>query len=171
MTDTELRKFWELEEISWSRLLTPEKEKCEKHFLYTHSRPDQGRYVVKLPFLEDPTTLDSKNAAMSRLCSIERALIQNPALYQLYSQFMQEYSTLGHMSKVFSSSLITDTGYVLSHHGVFKSTDKRKIRVVLDASQPTTNGKSLNDYFYTGPKLQTDIFTILLRWRNFKYRF
>ncbi|UYV75226.1 hypothetical protein LAZ67_12002982 [Cordylochernes scorpioides] len=36
------------------------------------------------------------------------------------------------------------------------------------ASTKTSNGWSLNDLLYTGPKLQTDILTILINWRRHK---
>ncbi|UYV65529.1 hypothetical protein LAZ67_3004603, partial [Cordylochernes scorpioides] len=41
-----------------------------------------------------------------------------------------------------------------------------KLRVVFDASCKTSNGKSLNDFFHVGPKLQQDIFKILIRIRT-----
>ena len=45
------------------------------------------------------------------------------------------------------------------------------IRVVFNASQKATSGKSLNDFLHVGPKLQTDLPTIITRWRFFKYVF
>uniref|UniRef100_A0A1B0DGS0 Uncharacterized protein n=1 Tax=Phlebotomus papatasi TaxID=29031 RepID=A0A1B0DGS0_PHLPP len=42
---------------------------CEKHFAETHTRTQDGRYEVKLPFKDDTSKLgDSRKQAMARLC-------------------------------------------------------------------------------------------------------
>ena len=61
----------------------------------------------------------------------------------------------------------------MPHHGVFK-TETGKLRVVyllFVASEKRSNGISLNDLMFTGPKLQQDITTVLTRWRFFKIVF
>ncbi|XP_017470269.1 PREDICTED: uncharacterized protein LOC108361969 isoform X1 [Rhagoletis zephyria] len=58
----------------------------------------------------------------------------------------------------------------IPHHCVTKAdSSTTKLRVVFDASCRTSNGKSLNDILLVGPTLQDDIFTILLRFRAYKY--
>lgn len=55
----------------------------------------------------------------------------------------------------------------LPHHGVFKQNgDSAKMRVVYDASSQTSSAYSLNDILLTGPKLQTNICDILMRFRT-----
>ncbi|XP_071581644.1 uncharacterized protein [Temnothorax nylanderi] len=49
-----LRSFWELEEVPCGNLLSEEDIRCEAHFVNTHSRLPDGRYVVRLPFKTDP---------------------------------------------------------------------------------------------------------------------
>ena len=49
--------------------------------------------------------------------------------------------------------------------------EKVKIRVVFNASQASTNGRSLNDELLTGPKLQEDLWIVLTRWRFFRFVF
>jgi hypothetical protein len=73
------------------------------------------------------------------------------------------------MSKVTS---INPSGnvYYLPHHGVVKeSSDTTKLRVVFDGSAPSTTRISLNDTLHTGPKLQEDLVSILLRFRSHQY--
>src|SRR5206468_938065 len=43
--------------------------------------------------------------------------------------------------------------------------------VVFDGSAKSSNGLSLNERLMVGPKLQQDIFDILLRFRTYKYVF
>ncbi|CAB0028265.1 unnamed protein product, partial [Trichogramma brassicae] len=53
------------------------------------------------------------------------------------------------------------------HHGIWQHGDHGpRLRGVFDASRPTSSGVSLNDVTHRGPKLQRDIWTILLRWRR-----
>lgn len=60
--------------------------------------------------------------------------------------------------------------YFLPHHGILREDSvTTKLRVVFDASQKTSTLKSLNDIQFTGPALQNDLFSIILRFRQYKY--
>ncbi|MCV5003450.1 hypothetical protein OFM39_27725, partial [Escherichia coli] len=93
--------------------------------------------------------------------NLERRLSKDEELYNAYRDFMDEYIALGHMK------LAERTGeYFIPHHAVVKRKENDiKIRVVFDASAPSSSGRSLNDCLATGSKLQTDIGDILLRCR------
>ncbi|XP_054711082.1 uncharacterized protein LOC129220677 [Uloborus diversus] len=51
------------------------------------------------------------------------------------------------------------------HHVINESSSTTKLRVVFNASAKTTSGVSLNDTLMNGPKVQDDLFAILLRFR------
>ncbi|GBM83293.1 hypothetical protein AVEN_261134-1 [Araneus ventricosus] len=54
----------------------------------------------------------------------------------------------------------------MPHHGVFKpDSTSTKLRVVFNASSPTTTGKSLNDVLLSG-EIDEDVFNIMLRFRK-----
>jgi hypothetical protein len=93
--------------------------------------------------------------------NLEQCLSCNPHLKEQYDQFLKEYLNLGHMS------LSTHPGaFFIPHHAVTKVTPSRcKLRVVFDASSKGVQGKSLNDFLLSIPKLQKDIFEILLGFR------
>lgn len=60
----------------------------------------------------------------------------------------------------------------LPHHAVIKeSSSTTKLRVVFDASRKTTSGISLNQSMLTGPTIQQDIISILIRWRKYQVVF
>ncbi|XP_070170385.1 uncharacterized protein [Polyergus mexicanus] len=52
--DSLLQKFWEIEEISSELQLSEEDKKCEQHFIETHQRAEDGRYIIRLPFKTNP---------------------------------------------------------------------------------------------------------------------
>ncbi|XP_033317568.1 uncharacterized protein LOC117215301 [Bombus bifarius] len=107
--------------------------------------------------------------AMKRLISLCRRFQRDKRFEADYRAVIQEYVELGHMTKITTDNC-TDDGYFLPHHGVIKeSSQTTKLRVVFDGSAPTTTGVSLNDVLHTGPKLQDDLFFILLRFRSHQY--
>ncbi|UYV76911.1 K02A2.6-like, partial [Cordylochernes scorpioides] len=61
----------------------------------------------------------------------------------------------------------SDKCYYIPHHCVLREqSSTTKLRVVFDASCKTSNNYSLNEFLHTGPKLQHDIFNILVKFRT-----
>jgi hypothetical protein len=106
---------------------------------------------------------------MNRLASLHRRFQRDKQFEAAYRAVIQEYLDLGHMVKITNAHPSSD-GYYLPHHGVIKeSSNTTKLRVVFDGSASSTTGISLNDTLHTGPKLQEDLFDILLRFRSHQY--
>lgn len=167
--DLQMQKFWELEEVPKAKsALSLDEQKCEDIFVTTTVRDHEGRFHVRIPLKESPESLgDSYKAAETRFRSLERKLERSPQYKKLYCDFIHEYLDLGHMSLI---ETYEKPCYFLPHHGVFReNSSTTKLRVVFDASAATSSNKSLNDIQYTGPILQNDIFSILLRFRQYKY--
>lgn len=163
----DLNKFWELENYPNERKLTDEDQLCEEYFKATTTRTQEGRYVIALPFNHLQMNLgNSYDQALKRLENTERRLSHNPELQSQYYQVLNEYLELGHMS------LITDTAqkqnHFLPHHAVIKeSSTTTKVRIVFDGSAKTTTGISLNQTLFTGPTIQSDLFSLLIRFRKY----
>lgn len=80
-----------------------------------------------------------------------------------YIKFMQEYEMLGHMQKI-DVNIVSNPKYFIPHHCVLKpDSNTTKLMVVFDASAKTSSGHSLNDLMYTGPTVQSELFSILPR--------
>ena len=92
-TQDMLTWFWELEELPTASLRSPDDEKCYQHFVSTHSRNDEGRYVVRLPFKQIPTLGDTLPVAAASYRKLERRLSKDPQLAEAYESFLNEYST------------------------------------------------------------------------------
>ncbi|XP_071867010.1 uncharacterized protein [Bombus fervidus] len=166
----DLARFWELDEGPPTTYLSESERTCEEHFRDHVRRTKEGRYIVALPFNERlPSLGTSKAVAMNRLTSLHRRFRRDKQFETAYRAVIQEYLDLGHMSKITSADP-SDNVYYLPHHGVVKeSSDTTKLRVVFDGSASSSTGVSLNDTLHTGPKLQEDLVSILLRFRSHQY--
>ncbi|XP_049315846.1 uncharacterized protein LOC125779249 [Bactrocera dorsalis] len=111
--DELLTRFWIQEEVPEQSVseLTPEEEQCETHFKTTHQRDQSGGYIVRLPVISEKLNLgNSYNSAHRRLQQISKKLNTNQEYKQLYTEFMQVYEVMGHMTAVSNTptSLNTD---------------------------------------------------------------
>ncbi|XP_055522662.1 uncharacterized protein LOC129716848 [Wyeomyia smithii] len=164
-----LCRFWSCEEIGSPTNYSPEELRCEEQFAQTVERGSDGRYTVSLPKVEGALAKigESKDIAFRRLLGLERRLLKDVELRQQYDQLMEEYLQLGHMRKVETRSLEQVTRCFLPHHPVVKQeSTTTKVRVVFDASCKTATGVSLNDVLLTGPVVQEDLRSIILRSRT-----
>lgn len=168
--ETQLRQFWELEELPISGIdtRTDEERACEDHFVNTTTRDGVGRFSVRIPFKSSPATLgESFSRAERRFLALEKRLERDPGYKKLYSDFMNEYIALGHMTRIQDYS---NPHYFLPHHGVYREhSATTKLRVVFDASAPSSTDISLNDLQMVGPPIQGDLVSILLRFRQHRY--
>lgn len=102
--------------------------------------------------------------------SNEARISRQPNLAKEYLNFMQEYETLEHMERVNPTDINNRQRIYLPHHATIKATNQTtKVRVVFNASKNSSNNTSLNDHLLVGPKLQTDLFALIMRWRCHKY--
>lgn len=164
-----LRRFWEVEAITDNENWTEEENNCDEHFKRTHSRNCDGKFIVRMPFKSNINQLGSnKSSAIARLKQIESKFKRNPKIKEQYIAFMKEYEELGHMSKVPLNEMQSSNSYYIPHHSVCKEeSTTTKLRVVFDASNKSTTGLSLNDCQMIGPRLQSDLYIILLRFRKY----
>ncbi|XP_029167976.1 uncharacterized protein LOC114938272 [Nylanderia fulva] len=169
-----LQRFWTQEEIAPASQISmsPEESQCEEHFNMTHSRDVNGRFVVRLPLKKSVSEFgDSRSIALKALYRMEKRFETNPSLKIQYIDFLREYRSLDHMRPV-ASNRAQSREFFLPHHGVTRETSTTtKLRVVFNGSQKTNLGLSLNEYLLVGPKLQTDLADILIRWRRHRYVF
>lgn len=110
--DSILQSFWTIEEIDPKSILSEEDRRIEEHFLQTHRRDSNGKYIIDLPFKSPPHFTDTLNGAVSRLRSIERTFSQNKELFETYSSFLDEYLELGHMSRVPTTEIASSNVFI-----------------------------------------------------------
>ena len=144
----------------------------QTHQLSSFKRDESGRFTVALPFLHSPKLLgNSKQSALIRFLNLEKRLSKNPELKSQYQAFILEYKNLEHMQLELDRN-VPDLNYFMPHHCVLKpSSSTTKLRVVFDASAKTDTNKSLNELLMVGPVVQSDLFSILLRFRRWRVAF
>lgn len=168
--DEAIQRFWQLEKMPNEPVLTEEDQECMKHFNSTVLRNSDGVYVVSLPFKKGVFELgNTKKMAMAQYLQLERKFQREPELKILYMQYMNELIERGFLKKCDQRS--KDRVFYLPHHAVLKDSTTTKVRPVYNASQKSSNGMALNDVLMKGPKLQQDIFNIMLRFRVNKIAF
>ncbi|CAI6360799.1 unnamed protein product [Macrosiphum euphorbiae] len=167
-----------MEELSSKHNFTDEEKSCITHFNANLAQNEDGRFIVKLPFKENCHHIgNSFNAALRRFLSLEKRLVKNPELYTKYKMFMSEYESLNHMERVYDmggdKQVIDHTKcFYLPHSYVINDRSRTtKLRVVFDGSAKSSSGVSLNDILMNGPKVQPDLFEIVVRFRTHKYAF
>lgn len=175
----DLRKFWEIEDVTASSIGSVDDKHCEEFYCSTITRAPNGKYVAALPLKTEASALgNSFNMARKRFYSLERKLKSLPNVKLLYDDVIRDYLKNNYISLVQNivpectlpkqNCKEREMEYYIPHHAVIRE-DKvtTKLRVVLDASACTDNGTSLNDILYAGPVLQADLFNILLNFRLF----
>uniref|UniRef100_A0A8D8HDN4 (northern house mosquito) hypothetical protein n=1 Tax=Culex pipiens TaxID=7175 RepID=A0A8D8HDN4_CULPI len=168
--DEILQRFWDSEERYEERTLTQEEEECERHFVQTHERDEDGRYLVRLPLKTEllPLLGDAHLAAIRRLRSTERRFSNNTKLQTEYVKFMDEYEQLGHMQEC--KGRFDNPQFVLPHHAVLREeSTTTKTRVVFDGSCRGSTQLSLNDVLYTGATVQPALYDTLINFRIPRY--
>lgn len=174
----QIKRFWQLDEIDDSKPMhTAEEKECEEHFVQHTTRELDGRYMVRLPFKPKPDSTNfignTHDIALRRFYSLEKRLNTNDLLKKEYEEYIQGYIDLNHIRPATVDEIIdTKNCYFMPHHAVWKeSSTSTKLRVVFDASCKSNNGFSLNDRLLVGPTIQADLFTTILRWRQFPIAF
>lgn len=168
--DQIIKSFWELDSFQNKTFYSADEQRAEENYKETFTRNETGRYIVSLPFKENVTELgSSRKTAVQRFNYVEGKFKENDNLKEQYVEFMKDYINLGHM-KLIPIDKLSDSipHFYLPHHSILKpSSSTTKLRVVFDGSSNSSSGKSLNDILLVGPKINQDIFSIILRFRKF----
>ena len=171
--DKSIERFWLMEELpKGNSILSPQELAVQTHFLNTHYySPPAGRYVVTLPKKVTTQQLgDSFVTAKSRFIRNEAALLKRK-MWEPFQAVVKEYIALGHAQLVTQAEMCTPTHstYHFPMHAVHKtSSTTTKLRVVFDASCPSSSGLSLNDILFAGPTLHPNLDKILIKFRTYR---
>ena len=142
--------------------MSKENRQCMEHYDTTTYVADDGRITVRLPFKSEARPSNNFQTAKQRLFASERKLKDHDGVKQQYRDFIKEFVDMGHLEQAPQTYGLC---YYLLHLCVFKDITTTKLRVVFDASSKSPIVNSLNDCLLLGPRLQDDVFDILIRFR------
>lgn len=167
----QMEKFYKLEDYKIDRrFFTADEEHCEQLFEQTHQRKLDGRFVIEIPVKQNVGQLaNNRGQAHAQLIANEKrlSLEKHHPLRDEYRKFLNEYEALGHMTEIDGATESQSRGYYMPHHAVLKpDSNTTKVRVVFNASAKTQSGLSFNDVQHVGPTIQSDIFTMNLKFRQ-----
>ena len=167
-----LKKFWEVDSVNNTHreMSIEDREVLEKTRQSTVY--DGAQYTVAIPFnskkIENPSQQfkeDMWKMASKRLQSTENSLRKVPGRRKSYQDILDSYIERGYARIVDDPE---NTKWLLPHFPVIKEErETTQMRVVLDGAAKVQN-ISLNDQIIEGPKLQRDIFEVLLRFRRYE---
>ena len=149
---------------------------CENMYANRHYRTTTGRYVVPLPVKPNTDSVlgSSLTGARLALSAVHSRMRRDDKLRNEYQRFMSEYHRQGHMRQMTETELNEDhpSAHYIPYHGIWQKSDTGlKLRVVFNASKPTSLGSCLNDILYAGPKLQNNLADVIARWRRHRVAF
>ncbi|GFR17756.1 uncharacterized protein LOC103569155 [Trichonephila clavata] len=130
----------------------------------------KGRFAVKFPF-RDPSDEfgSSRDIAVHRLQQIEHLFNKNQSLSDQYHKFTDDYLKLSDMKLIPENEIdVPASSSFYPRHHPAPNKNRDKFRGVFDGSAKSSSGVSLNDKLMVGPQLQTDLTTLLLRFRMHK---
>ena len=170
--DEMLKWFWDLENNGITHKESPTLEMTPDEKLawtkVSESVKFNGQhYEVAVPWRDGRLKLaPNSSLAKQRLDSTERKLLKDPELAAAYQGVSNKYLEKGYIRQVPSDEPKPECEWLLPHFPVVRP-DKSttKVRIVFDALA-TCKGKSLNTESLPGPKLQSDIVDILVKFRK-----
>ena len=166
--DETLRNFWEIERGGTeanTKILTQE-EKSALSKVGESLQIVDGRYQVGTPWKKaQPQLPNNRTMAITRLRSTEKNLMKNPTVGEEYQSTIEAYLKKGYIRKIDPAKELPGAWYLTHFPIVRMDKSTTKVRIVFDCSAKH-DGMSLNDVIHAGPKLQQDLFNVLMRFRR-----
>ena len=164
-----LKRFWDLETMGITPprpVMTPDESSAWRK-VSKSMKFENDRYVVAVPWRDDrPSLPNNRPLAEKRLESTERKLAKNPEIAESYQKIIKEYLEKKYIRRVPLDEPSPTSEWLLPHFPVVRpDRSTTKVRIVFDASA-TCQGRSLNTETLPGPKLQSNISDILVRFRK-----
>ena len=167
--DGTLKRFLEIESYGTElndRVVCTEEERLALEKVSSSVCYNGERYSVAVPWKgQRPQLPDNRQMAESRLLSTEKDLKKKEIVEREYKKTIETYFEKGYLRKVPENEAPPHEVWYLPHFPIVKmSKSTTKVRIVFDCSAKC-KGISLNDVIHAGPKLQRELFDVLIRFR------
>ena len=167
--DEELRRFCETESFGTEYVTDcmSSEDRLAVAILDKGIRKLEIGYEAPITWKEgEPSLPDNRRLAEHRLKGLKKRFDRDPEFAKDYRAAVQKYFDQNYAVKLTEEEVIVGQRYYLPHHGVYKTTPtKKKLRVVFDSAAKFKE-RCLNDAMLCGPNLQTNLASVLLRFRE-----
>lgn len=171
--EEDFTRLWSMEAIGINdpilKLSKQEEEAAAMNlFKQTTSRQADGRYKVKLPWMNGPQALPTnRNVAEKRLNSTTKRLEQM-GHYEAYNKIFMDWLAEDIIEEVKDPLVMEEKNqcHYVCHHPVFKDSPTTPTRPVFDASCKVGRNPSLNDCLYKGPNFIELLPSVIMRFRE-----
>ncbi|KAJ8918883.1 hypothetical protein NQ315_011175, partial [Exocentrus adspersus] len=172
VNDASICELWELDALGIREPLEKKSRSdmeaaAKKLFTQTIKINEDGRYEVRLPWVEDHPPLPTNYSLAQKRLNITAKKLKSTHLVEEYDSVFKEWLTEDIIEQVDGD--ISDYGHYLPHRPVIKENSTTKIRPVFDASAREKNAPSLNHCLEKGMNLIETIPSTLLRFRENQY--
>jgi len=164
-----MMRFWEIETTGVEKVEVFRPDEKAALRVAEKSITHNGEcYKIAIPWKDKFNSLPNNiEMAERRLQNLERRLSKQPDVAEEYSKIIDGHLKKGYITKLPPIENDNKTKWYLPHFPVVKKTrSTTKVRIVFDASA-RYNGIALNDVIFQGPKLQNNLFDVLLRFRRY----
>ena len=168
--DGTLKRFWEIESYGTElndRVVCTEEERLALEKVSSSVCYNGERYIVAVPWKgQRPQLPDNRQMAESRKTWWQKNLKKKEIVEREYKKTIETYVEKGYLRKVPENEAPPPAVWYLPHFPIVKiSKSTTKVRIVFDCSAKC-KGISLNDVIHAGPKLQRELFDVLIRFRR-----
>jgi len=164
-----LQKFWEVDTSGTDKLpILKAEDSLVLNMTEATIAYNNGCYRIAIPWKEEFVNLPNNyHMAEKRLYNLERRLFREPEIAEEYKGIIDKHLEKGYVTKVPLLEGQLAVRWYLPHFPIVKKDrSTTKVRIVFDASAKYNN-VALNDVIHQGPKLQNDLFHVLLRFRKY----
>ena len=154
---SDLDKFFEFE------LENMEKEDYVDKFYEQTVICDEDGYTVKIPWKPNKELGDSQRITKGRVCSMLKRL--SAETLQAYVKQIDDLVAKGYMRPAPKDKV--GKNYI-ANFALKTNSLTTPVRILYTCDQKTSNGRSINDVQYCGPKLQNDLSDCIVKFRRNK---
>ena len=162
-TSDEYESLYQLDVLGVEDRKEFDQDEVKKEFLENASRKQTGRYVVKIPWIEDRIPQQTNEAqSRVRLNSLFRRM--SPSVKERYDAIIK--LDIGIIEEAPTQPTGSRTFYMPNKPVIRDNATNTKVRMVFDASaKPSPEAFSVNECMNPGPQTQPLLWDILIRSR------
>ncbi|XP_042909950.2 uncharacterized protein [Parasteatoda tepidariorum] len=170
VNDVNISDLWRLDTLgiadpSEKKTREELEQSAKEHFFRTVTRDSEGRYQVRLPWIDGHSPLKNcKGISEKRLENCIKSLKKLGKITD-YETIFDDWLDQG----IIEEAHCSEPEHYLPHRPVFKENSTTKVRPVFDGSARDKESPSINDCLEKGPNLVELIPSVINRFRKGKY--